>query len=43
LALAVAVASVAAVALVVAVIRWLADHWWVVVVAAVLVGLAGAG
>lgn len=37
------VASVAAVALVVAVIRWLADHWWVVAVAAVLVGLAGAG
>ncbi|WUV39414.1 restriction endonuclease [Streptomyces sp. NBC_01483] len=36
-------ASVAAVALVVAVIRWLADHWWVVAVAAVLVGLAGAG
>jgi restriction system protein len=41
--LALVVARVAAVALVVAVIRWLAAHWWVVVVAAVLVGLAGAG
>lgn len=37
------VTSVAAVALVVALVQWLADHWWVAVVAAVLAGLGCAG